>query len=39
LGEADRAEAILAEARTTFAGSEDAQGLLDEAARAAGLPE
>ncbi len=39
LGEADRAEAILAEARTTFAGSEDAQGLLDEAARAAGLSE
>jgi cytochrome c-type biogenesis protein CcmH len=39
LGEGERAGAILAEARTTFARSEEAQARLDEAAQAAGLAE
>jgi cytochrome c-type biogenesis protein CcmH len=39
LGDTERAQAILAEARTVFEGDAEAQGLLDEAVRASGLPE
>ena len=39
LGDTEQASAILAEARTTFAASPEAQALLDEAAQSAGLAE